>query len=355
MKPQTNIKQINQKKLLLLLLTKQATNRTDLAKRSGLTKMTVTNLINEWISDDFFVEKKEAADLSRGRPKMILELSAKAPKVLGVQVTKSSIALSLSNLYGVIEDSWTKAAKQDEYETAIDELLNKALAKYINTRFLSLAIVFTDIHAPRELIDHIEQKINIPVVTATKEIGLLSHEFLFGQIRGKTNALLFHLSDQINTAALLDGQISKHEPNLAHLSIDYNGLTCACGRKGCLCAYIAKPVMEKKLRDISKLKMDFAGFCQLQNKKNDSKIDWALKDMSEKLGHGLANVCTIMGINTVILSGEATYIPDRYLTKLEKDLQSELKDLSFSLLKTSLTQSEQSLLPIDVAIYSYLN
>lgn len=354
MKPQTDIKYSNQRKLLKLLLSKQANTRTDLARLSGLSKMTVTNLINEWIEDHYFVERREDADQSRGRPKMILDLSSKAPKVIGLLLRNNDATIIVANLYGAIEHHCSKEIKDNSLEV-IDELVNGILAKYINSKFLALGIVNLDSTVEESVIAHIKGKLSIPVISGTKESSLCLFEHQAGQFKSYDRSLLINIDKEVSAAMMEDGKICPRAPDIAHVSIDYNGLTCKCGRKGCLCAYISKPIMEKKLRDISKLKLDFAGFCQYQNKKNDSRIDWALKDMAEKIGYGIANVCIISGINKVALAGEANYIPDRYIAKLEKDLQADLNDKEFALVKSSLLDSDSNLLPINIAIASIIN
>ena len=96
--------------------------------------------------------------------------------------------------------------------------------------------------------------------------------------------------------------------------------------------------MEKKMRDITKLKLDFVGFCEMQQKKNDSRIDWALKDMMDKLGFAIVSITNILDTEAVIIGGVSSVIPDRYFQKLEKSiagknigLQREIKILKASI------------------------
>ena len=83
--------------------------------------------------------------------------------------------------------------------------------------------------------------------------------------------------------------------------------------------------MEKKLRDITKLKIDFRGFCELQSKKNDSRIDWALKDMMDKLAAALIGYVNLLHPSVIVLSGEGAYLPDRYLSRLEKTVSEKAR------------------------------
>ena len=354
MKPQTDMKNRNQKALLTLLITKQADTRIDLAAKSGLTKMTVTNFVNEWISNGLLVEEKSKSSVGRGRPKVSLIFGPKSPKVIGLLLQDDGFVLSLSSLDGTVIDTWNGKGKDPSIVEAIDQSINELLSKYINTNFLLVGVSSINSSFPKQLIDQLEKKLSLPLVYIPYEKAVLSNELLYGELGFGADALLVDLGDEIRCSLSKNGNLNQEPINLAHVSIDYNGLTCSCGKKGCLDAYISKRVMEKKLRDISKLKLDFAGFCQMQNKKNDNRVDWAMKDMMEKLGHGISNVLTILNVKTVLLSGEGTYIPDRYIAKLEKDLISEMNDRAIKVKKASLMKSDELKLPAAGAIMAYL-
>ena len=355
MKPQTDLKISNQKEIMRLLLTKKANTRTDLASLLPFTKMTVTNLINEWIKTGYIVEKKDKADSFRGRPKVILEIGEKAPKTLGLYIEKNKVTLTLARLNGNKEDAWTEKYDASTLIAACDKLIHYAFAKYVNNTFLGIGILNESEIEIEDLVTYLKENINLEIYPMGKEKCTLFHESLFGLIQTSSDGLILEITDTIKTTLMKKGSIEEYTPNVAHLSIDYNGLTCSCGRKGCLSAYIAKPIIEKKLRDISKLRLDFAGFCQMQNKKNDNRIDWALKDMVEKLGYGITNLYVLTGIQKVILSGEAIYLPDRYIEKLEKELRQNLNCEAMRIMKTSVSKSDEPLLANDAVIYSFLN
>ena len=65
---------------------------------------------------------------------------------------------------------------------------------------------------------------------------------------------------------------------------------------------------------------DFRGFCELQQKKNDSRIDWAFKDMMDKLGFALTTVYNVIAPSVFVIGGQAAFLPDRYLARLAKNL-----------------------------------
>lgn len=339
--------------LLRLLILQKANSRVDLAKLAGVTKMTATNYVTDWIKQGWLVEKKAPSNQGAGRPKSILKFGPKAPRLLGVFVDDKTITLSVGTLEQKIEESWSMNLDTDlNLAVQVKSLLSSYWPKFINLTIFSMSFVVIGHEEQLEELKEIMAKdYPFPAYFYGLENAVLMHEIIKDQV---DSALLISLGNDVASIEFNADTKRFQEPKIGHLSIDYNGLACSCGKKGCLQAYINKSVMEKKLRDISKMKLDFAGFCQMQQKKNDARIDWALKDMAEKLGYAIANALLINGIKPVYLSGEAVYLPDRYIAKLEKEVREQLSCQEITIQKATVTKSDYHKLPIEMGLIDIL-
>ena len=338
----TALKLSNRGAILELLLTKKATSRSELARMSGLTKMTISNIVAELISNEIIQEVSSASKGNHGRPTGSLSLSIKAPKILAIHLGSPSSFVVLIDLMGNVikkEAFAVDCANQEAFLETVYVPVDKVVRESINERMLCIS-VSTDFPLSKggESIipfeagtipfkEVVSKRYGLPVFIATKPICALLAEQYFGSSQDSKNAVYIQIHQQILSAATIDRKPIVN-PNgggikIEHISIDYNGLSCTCGGRGCLQSYISIDSMEKKLRDITKLKTDFKGFCEIQSKKNDSRIDWALKDMMDKLGFALKSVANIIAQDTVIIGGLGTALPDRYLAKLEKYLSTE--------------------------------
>ena len=82
----TTLKQQNRGLILKLIVTGECESRIELAKRTGLSKMAVTNIISKFMEQNL-VEEKECVRIQRkGRNPIKLCLYSKAPKMIGVHI-----------------------------------------------------------------------------------------------------------------------------------------------------------------------------------------------------------------------------------------------------------------------------
>ena len=336
------LKLSNRGAILELLLTNKARNRSELAAMSRLTKMTVSNIVGELISKEIVQEASSVNKGGQGRPTGSLSLSIKAPKILGIHLGLSSSFVSLLDLMGNVIKKESFVIDCTSHETFLETTyiaIDKIVRESINERILCVS-ASTDYPLSKDgqsLIllsvgslpfnQAITKRYGLPVFIESRPICAVLTEQYFGASKESKNAVYIQIDQQIQSAATIDRKPIVN-PNgggikIEHISIDYNGLSCTCGGRGCLQSYISIDSMEKKLRDITKLKTDFKGFCEIQSKKNDSRIDWALKDMMDKLGFALKSVANIISQDTVIIGGLGTALPDRYLVKLEKYLSTD--------------------------------
>ena len=352
----------NKAAILRLVLAGRAKTRLQLAEASGLTKMTVTNLVSDLLNQDIFQELTTTTS-GKGRPTSELCLSSKAPKIIGVYLdtNKGSVVLCdlLSNVIQSHSFDITENTETFVYQK-ISESIDSILRTSINERIHPICVItpllishedgsisMTGNSAEKLFIkQYLEGRYKLPSLLAHESDAAASLEALFGSGTGFANFIYISLGPEIRSSIVQNGVVIANKsgfgPSFGHVSIDYNGLSCACGNRGCLQSYVSTQAMEKKMKDITKLKLDFIGFCEMQQKKNDSRIDWALKDMMDKLGFAIVSIANILNIEAVIFGGVSSAIPDRYFQKLEKTisgknvgLQREIKILKASIVGNS--------------------
>ena len=77
-------------------------------------------------------------------------------------------------------------------------------------------------------------------------------ETLWGSGRGYRNVFYITVGTGIGTAILLDGRIHHGRTGAAgeggHMSIDYEGERCACGKRGCIEVFAAGPAIARRAR-----------------------------------------------------------------------------------------------------------
>src|SRR3984893_15142960 len=103
------------------------------------------------------------------------------------------------------------------------------------------------------LADEISQKYKVPVKVDNDANAAALAEALWGAGRGYCNIFLTILGTGIGTGIVFDGRIYHGRTGAAgeggHVSIDYRGPLCGCGKPGCIEAFAAGPAIAKRARE----------------------------------------------------------------------------------------------------------
>ena len=102
------------------------------------------------------------------------------------------------------------------------------------------------------LADEISRKYKVPVKVDNDANAAALAEALWGAGRGYRNIFLTVLGTGIGTGIVFDGRIYHGRTGAAgeggHVSIDYRGPLCGCGKAGCIEAFASGPAIAKRAR-----------------------------------------------------------------------------------------------------------
>ena len=73
-------------------------SRAEITKRMGLTKMAITNIVGELISDGYLIETQTEEKTSVGRSPMLLDIAARAPIAAGIYISRNEVCVLLSDI-----------------------------------------------------------------------------------------------------------------------------------------------------------------------------------------------------------------------------------------------------------------
>ena len=102
------------------------------------------------------------------------------------------------------------------------------------------------------LAEEISQRYGVPVKVDNDANAAALAEVLWGAGRGYRNIFFTILGTGIGTGIIFDGRIYHGRTGAAgeggHVSIDYRGPLCGCGKPGCIEAFAAGPAIAKRAR-----------------------------------------------------------------------------------------------------------
>lgn len=338
-KNRNDYKKINRGLVMRMIATGQCSTRADLARSTGLSKMTISSIVTELIRQDLLVETEAARVEELGRTPVRLGVSPKAPKVVGLLINRDcceavlcSLDLHVLRRETVMMENMT-ASKLTQL---IYQLLDTILLGRVDVVAIGAASIgpisvqagkilrpfyFYDIHDV-EVVRIIQERYHLPVFFDHDNQSAMLAESLFGNARGCNDALFVGVSQGVGCGILSDGQLYCNRrglpPELGHVSVDLKGRSCGCGNRGCVETYLRTPELLKKLRYHTGKYYTYEGFCALAGE--NEQVDSILTDAVMRLSYAIISIINILNSELILLGNDSTFWPDRYLNMLEDEV-----------------------------------
>lgn len=311
------------------------TSRVSIARATGLTKMTVGNIVQELVELSLVAEGDPVCEKTAGPNPKGLKISANAPKIVGVYLSRDEIIVSIGDLSGKVRKT-ERISFADETEQSVTEKLLDGVRRAINGCGAPILAIGVAMIGPidangaivgtpnfyeierlpvRELL---EQAFSYPVIVfndisaaAVAEQMLGQHPFSDFVYIGLANGLgagMIHNRELLTTNQTFIGEFG-------HTTIDYSGARCPCGNTGCLELYVSTTVLCRRFAELLGRPVrveEFPALAELP------ACDEIFREVSEKLAVGMINLANLLGPEAFILGHEAYYIPDRHLALMEQ-------------------------------------
>lgn len=308
--------------------------RVDMARITGLSKMTVGNIVNELITAGLAEETAQLPDFAAsGRKPVFLTLSANSPCICGMLIKRGLCQIILSDMGGNIflKEDYPYAALHSPQNllTILDSLFQKC-KKSASRRILAIGIACVGpLDSTRGLIlkpPYFYDIENLPIVSLIQEMtglpaflvndataGALS-EKIFGLGKTISNFAYLHIMNGIGAGLVLnhtlyDGDFGQ-SGEIGHTSINFNGPLCACGNRGCLDLYANLEHMQARIRELAVLYPD-------SSLANSPAPDWnqivtagnhrdalalnVLEEFCSYIAYSLTNTLNLLNLSTVIV------------------------------------------------------
>lgn len=259
-----DLKLANRLLVLKLIATGEASSRVELAKITGLTKMTVgniiANLMEAGIIEEYPADGQALTATATGRRPIMLRLSASAPCLCGMLIKRGLCQVILAGLDGEIFEEFrydyeSLSGKEELLSILLDgfEKLKKRTTRRITGIGIAsvgpLNLKTGTILSPPffygienfPIVSMIEQGTNLPVFLVNDANAGAMAEKIYGSGRNLHNFMYLHIMNGIGAGMILHDNMyngdSGQSGEIGHTSITFTGPKCACGNVGCLDLY----------------------------------------------------------------------------------------------------------------------
>ncbi|MGW5192636.1 ROK family protein [Kribbella sp. NPDC004138] len=331
------IREINSS-LVLAELRAGLVSRTDLARRTGLSLPTVSEIVADLIARGV-VEERETAVSGGGRKPVLLALKADAGFVIGIKVTETQVIAVRTDLNAGIVDRAVAAVPADDVRTVvrvIAQVVRKLRPK--DGPLYGVGVGLAGVidrasgvvrHATYadwrdvDLAGLLEKRLGLPVVVDNDVNTLVANEQWFGAGRGVADLAVVSIGRGIGLGMVLDGRLYRGAAGGAgefgHLKVA-DGPDCACGGRGCLEAVIGGPAI---LSRTGRATLEDAAAVA---RGGDPAARAVFDEVGRILGTAVGNLVNLLNPKLIVLAGEGTRAGELILPGFDDALRTAVFD-----------------------------
>jgi len=299
----------NRALVLQTLFHRGAMSRADLSRETGLTRVTVSDLVAELIADGIVVETGVREASGPGKPAILVDIARDGHQIIGIDLSGPDEFLgAVLSLDGdIVERRQVARPDSADGEASVDAVL--ALARELlaaaTVPVLGLGVgtpgvvnpAGTVLSAPNFAWSHLplrqrlEDALGIAVLVANDANAAVLAEYTYGG--AGDDIILIKIGRGVGSGLLAGGQPllgSRFAAGeIGHVTIATDGgPQCACGKVGCLEAWVSVPSLTGRIAEAAA-----------------ADREGILRDAGERLGIALAPIVGALDLSEVVLSGPA--------------------------------------------------
>lgn len=330
--------------LQLICCSAEAALRSVITESTGLSKMAVTNIVNELIEADYVIEGEHKETPHVGRNPILLNISPRSPRIIGLHVARTQLSAIVADLCLRIEYEYTVPLANETAQTFKEKLLRAAdaAAAHLNGHTLlgigvsSLGPIdrtngvllnptnfFTITDFP--ISAALEQRFGAAVITDNDMNASALAERLYGGGRSLRNFLYVGITNGIGAGIITDGALYPDLKGLSgeigHLCVEVDGTPCSCGNRGCLEAYANMPVILSRLSHAAGRAVSPCEFTKLYDLPACRTV---FDDAARYLTSALTGVSNLLNPECIFLGHDAVHFPNAFLQTLRERLNNAI-------------------------------
>jgi len=283
-----------------------AMSRADLSRETGLTRVTISDLVGEFIHDGIVVEKGIRETTGPGKPPILIDIDRDGHRIVGLDLSGPGVFEgALMSLDGVVLERRSVprpdggAAVYETVRALAEELAGLSTVPVLGVGVGAPGIVRPDgmvLNSPNldwrdfPLERLLSAALDLPVLVRNDANAAVLAEYTFGQAR--PDMLLVRIGRGVGA-----GLISDNQPlvgsrfaagEIGHVVVGTDGgPRCACGKDGCLEAWLSASRLRARIAD------------------DPASEEQVLREAGTRLGVAIAPIVAALDLSEIVLSGPA--------------------------------------------------
>ena len=339
------------KKLVLDLIRERNLSRAELSQQTGLTKPALSTIVDELLKENIVLEVPQITNEVGRRPKK-LYLNREYLYFAGVNITRNHFEAGIINFYGEVLVQKRERMKESLTANEVIEQVCNMIAREISELSIPKKKLFaigvttpgpvdrnntTVLAAPNfnqwhfvNIGAQIKHHFHVPVYLENVSNAWAVCEKYFGTAKEVTNFMVVKIDEGIGSGIILGGSLYEGLNELGHTTINYNGILCECGNRGCLETYAS-------IRSI----LNNTPY-QTWTEAVDAEDTVLIEKEAEYLVPALVNVSNLFSLDIIVLASDIAYKSEQLLSILNARVREKSLNQKVSIVKTKITSSIQS-------------
>jgi glucokinase-like ROK family protein len=317
------VKANNKQQILELIISQAPLSRADISNRLGLTKGTISSLVNELIDANLCYESGPGESSGGRRPVMLL-FNEQAGYSIGIDLGVNYILGVLTDLKGQVVTEQRLIIKSTKYDEAlilvkriIHSLLNSVpnspygvvgigvgVPGIVNKEGLVLLapnLDWKNIHLKQDL----EIEFNLPVMIENEANAGAYGEKKFGSGKPYENLIYISAGIGIGVGFILNNELYKGSEGfsgeMGHMIIEADGKACSCGSRGCWEQYASEKSLIHSANELLGYDEDVTLEYLVESAKDSSEIQNLFINIGKYLGIGINNISNTFNPQQIII------------------------------------------------------
>jgi len=344
------LRQMNATLVLNLVRQHGPLSRAQIAKLSGITKATVSEIVNDLLSDKIIFEGGISEQTGQGRKGILVHFDPHYRYGIGIDLGGTKIAFSLFNLdaeilYEKREATYSisdRRAFLDRLAESIESLIAESQIDRSKINIIGLATPgIVDVNqgvvvdgspnlpdwANLPLAEELMHRTNIRVVLENDIRAALVGEIWNGKCRNASSAALIGIGTGLGAALLMDGQIIRGANNAAgeigYMIFSREQLSRNWRNKGCFESYCSGSGLSSRMKEISNHSHTAEEIIS-QAQQGNALAMLLIEEMADYLAIGIINLVAMANLQKVVLTGGITNSAEWFIPRVQATVDRHL-------------------------------
>jgi predicted NBD/HSP70 family sugar kinase len=328
-------------------------SRADLARMTGLTRATVSNIVAGYLAKGIVAETGYGPSLG-GKPPIMLSMVAEARQLICLDLGSEQFTGALVNLGGQFEKQMSLPVNGRTAQSALDlvyelveQLLTHVTAPVLGLALGSPGLIDADAGLVKQSVNLdwrdlplqqlLSDRFPFPVHIANDSHLAALAEYSYGKDDTR-NLVLIKMGQGIGSGIVLNGRIFYGEGfgagEIGHVSVVADGELCSCGNYGCLETVASVRAM---LRQAETAAAQSPDSLLARLRPSGSPITWEnlhqaclqgdataqkiVRQAGEFLGLSVANLVGILNVNRIVIAGDVAQTENLFIDAVQSSMQ----------------------------------